>query len=487
MEEENQLIKQRIEKLEELKKIVNPYPYSYDVNSKSSEILEKYSKLQKEEKTEDEVKVAGRIMSMRKMGKIAFANLGDQEGKVQLFFSKQDSENFEILKHLDLGDILGIKGKIFKTKTGEITINVKEFEVLCKSLRPLPEKWHGLKDTEIRYRQRYVDLIVNPEVKEVFIKRSKIISGVREFLNEKDFIEVEIPTLQPVYGGANARPFKTHINAWDLDMFLSISPELYLKRLTVGGLEKVYTICKNFRNEGVDKTHNPEFTMMECYQAYVDYNEMMKITEEMFEFIAKKVLGKTKVDYQGTEIDFKVPWERLTMKESIKKHANVDVDKLSDDELKDLLRTHNIETREDVTRGLAIALLFEELVEDKLIQPVHITDHPKETTMLCKEKRGDKELIERFESFAFGFELCNAYSELNDSIKQTELLKEQVEKGRGGDEEAHPMDEDFVRALEYGMPPTGGLGIGIDRMVMFFTDSKTIRDVIAFPTMRPEK
>ena len=487
MDAENKLIEQRLEKLKEIKsKKINPYPYTFDKKNNSKQILEKYAKLQKEEKTNDNVSIAGRIISLRNMGKIAFSHLQDQEGKIQVFFNEQGTKDFEVLKLIDLGDIIGVKGKVFSTKTGEITVNAEHFEVLCKSIRPLPEKWHGLKDPEIRYRQRYVDMIVNPEVKEVFIKRSKIINSVREFLNSRGFIEVEIPVLQPVYGGANAKPFKTHINAWDLDLFLSISPELYLKRLVVGGLEKVYTICKNFRNEGVDKSHNPEFTMMECYQSYVDYNEMMKITEELYEFACKKVLGKTKVEYQGNIIDFKSPWERLTMKEAIKKHVKIDVDKLSDAELRNELRNYNIETREDFSRGLAITLLFEELVEDKLIQPVHIIDHPKESSPLCKEKRGDKNLIERFESYANGMELCNAYSELNDSVKQKELLNEQVKKRKSGDEEAHPMDEDFIRALEYGMTPTGGLGVGIDRMVILLTDSKTIRDVIAFPTMRPE-
>ena len=487
MEAENKLIEQRLEKLNEIKKRkINPYPYGFDKKNNSKEILEKYSKLKKEEKTNDNVSVAGRIISFRNMGKIAFSHIQDQEGKIQVFFN-EGTKNFDILKLLDLGDIIGVKGKIFATKTGEITVNAENFEILCKAIRPLPEKWHGLKDPEIRYRQRYLDMIVNPDVKEIFIKRSKIINAVREFLNSHGFIEVEIPILQPIYGGANAKPFKTHINAWNLDLFLSISPELYLKRLIVGGLEKVYTICKNFRNEGTDKFHNPEFTMMECYQAYADYNEMMKLTEELFEYVAKKVLGKTKIEYQGNIIDFKTPWERLTVKDAIKKYAKIDADKLNDAELRNELRNYNIETKEDFSRGLAITLIFEELVEDKLIQPVHIIDYPKESSPLCKEKRGNKELIERFESYANGMELSNAYSELNDAAKQEELLLEQVKKRKLGNEEAHLMDNDFIRALEYGMAPAGGLGIGIDRMVILLTDSKTIKDVIAFPTMREEK
>ena len=350
----------------------------------------------------------------------------------------------------------------------------------------MPEKFHGLKDTEIRYRQRYVDLIVNPEVKEVFLKRSKIIKAIREFLDSKGFIEVDIPTLQPQYGGANARPFKSHINAWDMDLYLSISPELYLKRLIVGGFEKVYFLGKSFRNEDSDKTHNPEFTMMECYQSYVDYNDMMVLTEDLYNYVAMEVLGTTKIEYQGSVIELKKPWKRITMIAAIKEYGKLDVTKLSDEELLEKCLAFHLEVNRTTARGLLIAGLFEQLVEEHLIQPVFITDHPKETTSLCKVKRGNNDLIERFEPFINGWEIGNAYSELNDPIIQENLFREQEEKGRGGDEEHHPMDEDYVNALEIGMTPTGGLGLGIDRMTILLTNAVSIRDVILFPTMRPQ-
>jgi len=359
--------------------------------------------------------------------------------------------------------------------------------LLSKSLHPLPEKFHGLQDSEIRYRQRYVDLIANQEVKNIFLARSKIISAMREFLDKKGFTEVEIPTLQHIYGGANAKPFKTHINAWNLDLYLSISPELYLKKLIVGGYEKVYTITKNFRNEGVDKTHNPEFTGMECYWSGADYNDMMSLTEDIYEYIAMKVLGTTDLEYQGTKISLKKPWKRMTMYEALIHYAKIDVEKLSDNEIYDLLDQNNIEYKMDLTsRGLAIALLFEELCEKNLIQPVFITDHPKETSPLCKLKRGNPDLIERFEPYINTWEMGNAYSELTDPILQRKLFEEQAERGRGGDEEAQQMDEDFLRSIEYGLPPTGGLGLGVDRMVMILTNAISIREVIFFPTMKPE-
>jgi len=479
----NPLIQQRIKNLEELRKLgVEPYPYSYNKNTNTEDIQK--LKLKKEEKLKNSVSLAGRIITLRPMGKAAFGHLQDQTGKVQFYIKEDQVKNYNILKKFDIGDFIGIKGNPFKTKRGENSIWVKEFTLLSKAIRPLPEKWHGLKDIETRYRQRYVDLAVNPEVKETFILRSKIIETVREFMKKNDFIEVETPTLQPTYGGANARPFKTKINAWDLDLYLSISPELYLKRLIVGGLERVYTICKNFRNEGVDKTHNPEFTMLESYAMYWDYEDVMKFTEEMYEYVAKKVLGTTKVDYQGIKINFKKPWIRLTMLGAIKKYLKVDVTKLNEKEIKKLLKKLNLEFYH-YSKDLAIELLFS-LVEPKLIQPVFITDHPKESTPLCKLKRGNHDLIERFEPFINGWEVGNAYSELNDPLQQKHLLEQQEEKGRGGDEEYHPMDEDFIRSLEIGMPPTGGLGLGIDRMVMLMTNAKTIRDVILFPTMRPE-
>jgi len=479
----NQLTQQRRRNLEELRKLgIEPYPYSYSKNTNAEDIQN--LKLKKEEKSKKQVSLAGRIITLRPMGKATFGHLQDQTGKVQFYFREDQVKNYNLLKKFDIGDFIGIKGNPFKTKRGENSVWVKEFTLLSKSLSPLPEKWHGLKDIETRYRQRYVDLIVNQEVKKTFILRTRIIEAVRDFMQKNGFIEVETPILQPTYGGANARPFKTRINAWDIDMYLSISPELYLKRLIVGGFEKVYTICKNFRNEGVDKTHNPEFTMLESYAAYWDYEDVMKFTEEMYEYIAKKVLGTTNINYQGIKIDLKKPWKKLTMLEAIKKYLEVDITKFNDKELKQELKERNLEFY-NYSRDLAIELLFS-LIEPKLIQPIFITDHPKESTPLCKLKRGDHDLIERFEPFINGWEMGNAYSELNDPLQQKQLLEEQEIKGRGGDEEYHPMDEDFIRSLEIGMPPTGGLGLGIDRMVMLMTNAKTIRDVILFPTMRPE-
>ncbi|MBI2667934.1 lysine--tRNA ligase [Candidatus Woesearchaeota archaeon] len=489
MEEEHRLISQRKQKLQELRKNnINPYPYKFDKKNDAKEILENFKKLKKEEKSKEKVSIAGRIMSLRIMGKVSFGHLQDFNGKIQ-FYVKEDElgrEKYKIFTKLDIGDFIGINGTAFRTKRGEISIWVKKLELLSKSLRPLPEKWHGLKDMEIRYRKRYLDLLMNQEVKDVFLKRSKIIKAIREFLDSKGFKEVETPLLQQLYGGANARPFKTKINAYDMNMYLSISPELYLKRLIIGGFEKVYTICKNFRNEGVDKSHNPEFTMLELYWAYADYNDIMNITEDLILYVAKKVNKTTKIKYQGKNIELKKPWKKLTMKDSIKKYLKINIDKLNDDEIKDYLRNNNIEYEGEFNRGLAIELIFESLVQDKLIQPIFIIDHPRETTPLCKPKRGDNNIIERLEPYINGWEIGNGYSELNDPILQRELLEKQS-KQRIVEEENHPVDEDFINALEYGMPPTGGLGIGIDRLAMILTDSPSIRDVILFPIMKPEK
>jgi lysyl-tRNA synthetase, class II len=368
-----------------------------------------------------------------------------------------------------------LSGNVFRTRSGELTVNTHDYDVLCKSLRPLPDKHSGLKDSEMRYRHRSLDLIMNPEVKRNFIIRTKAIDAMRNFLNSEGYHEFETPLLQPIYGGANARPFVTRINALDVPAYLNISPELYLKRLIVGGLDKVYTICKNFRNEGVDRTHNPEFTMMECYAAYRDYNDMMKLTEEMYADIFNKVLGTIKVNYQGTEIDFSPPWERISMYDAVGRYAGIDAADISTD------------NDEDMDKGTLVQKLFEEHCEKHLIQPTFVIDHPKESTPLCKEHRDDPDLIERFEPFVYGVEIGNAYSELNDPLLQRYLLLDQEESRMLGDEEAHPLDEDFLTALEYGMPPTGGLGLGIDRMVMFMTDSRSIRDVILFPFMKPNQ
>ena len=487
---EETLIKERLRKLGEIREHgIEPYPYSYQQKDHAADIQKEHAGLDKEQKTRKRAKVAGRVMTLRRMGKVTFATLQDQTGKVQLYFRHDDigKKKYNFLKLLDIGDIIGAEGIIFKTKMGEVTVYVDSYDLLTKSLRPLPEKFHGLKDDEIKYRKRHLDLIMNPEVKELLVKKSIIIDSMREFLKKKGFVEIETPTLQVQYGGANARPFKTRINAWDMDMFLSISPELYLKRLVVGGFEKVFTICKNFRNEGVDAFHNPEFTMMECYWAYADYGDMMKLTDEMVEYCCKKANGTTKVEYGGKKIDFKAPWKRLSMKDALKKHAEIDVDKLKDAELFEMKNNYNLKHDGELTRGVMIQLLFEKLVEDKLVGPVHIIDHPIESTPLCKPKRGNPELIERFESFVAGKELTNAYSDLNDPVLQRKLLEDQARQLRGGAEEAHPMDEDFVEAIETGMPPAGGMGLGVDRLVLFLTGAKSLREIIPFPTMKPEE
>lgn len=483
----------KLQKLKELReKGVNSYPYTFNQSHHAKEINETYVSLQKSEKTKNKVSVAGRVMLKRVMGKAAFLHLQDQTGRVQLYLSTDiiGKDKYDLFsKKVDVGDIIGTEGEIFKTKMGEVTIEVKSIEILCKSLLMLPEKYHGLKDIELKYRQRYLDLIMNPETKEVFIKRSKMIKVIRDFFVEKGFMEVETPILQTIYGGANAKPFVTHINAWDMKMYLSISPELFLKRLLVGGFEKVFIICKNFRNEDVDPTHNPEFTMLEIYQSYVDYNTMMEYLEHVYEKACIALHGTTKVKqkYKSEEVtlDFKTPWKRLTMLEAIKKYAQLDLKNMPEKEVKKLVDKHKLEYDGEFSWGLGVQLLFEEFVEGNLIQPVHIIDHPKETTPLCKPSRYDPRLIERFESFCLGMEISNAYSELNDPVLQRELLEEQAKQLKAGAEEAHPMDEDFVTAMEYGMTPAGGMGFGLDRMAVILNGVDAIRDVILFPTVKP--
>lgn len=486
IEDENRLIKERVDKLNNLRTAgIEPYPYSFRKTHQSSDIQSKYSGLAPEQVTADQVAVAGRIMQFRDMGKAAFLHIQDEKGKVQAYIRKDDlGDSYAVAKKLDIGDFIGIIGTIFKTRTGEITVHAQKFELLCKSLRPLPEKYHGLQDKELRYRKRYLDLIMNHDVKSVFITRAKILNAIREFLDSKGFIEVQTPILQSIYGGGNAKPFVTRINAWNMPMYLRIAYELHLKRLLVGGFEKVYDLNCCFRNEGSDKTHNPEFTMMEIQNAYADYNDMMKLCEDLWEHVAKKVLGTTVIEYQGKKIDVKAPWRRMTMVDALKEFADIDVDKLDDADLKDLLNGHNIEY-DEFSRGLATMLLFEELCEEKLIQPVHVIDHPKEACSLAKPHRSKEGFIEKFEPYINGWEMGNGYSELTDPMLQRTLLEEQAKLLRGGAEEAHPMDEDYVQALEYGLPPNAGLGIGVDRMVMLMTDSESIRDVILFPTMKP--
>jgi len=465
--------KQRIDKVGKLRKLgIDPYPHEFD---KKDTCLQAAKKLGKK------IKTAGRILALRGHGKILFADLSDYTGKIQLWFQESNlgKDQFKILKLVDMGDFLGVEGEVVKTKAGEVTVNVAKFSLLAKTLRPLPDKWHGLKDTEERYRKRYLDLIMNLESRKVLEMRSKIIAEVRNFLDGQSFLEVETPTLQSVYGGANARPFVTHHNTLDTKLYLKISDELYLKRLVIGGMEKVYEIDHNFRNEGIDTTHNPEFTMMECYWAYADYRDMMKLTENLFSTVAQKVLGTTTVRFRGNEIDLKPPWPRLTMAQAIKKYLGWDPEKTSDGAIKRKLKEKEINLIGRYNRGLAIAELFGE-VEPKLIQPVFITDMPKETTMLCKLHRENKNLIERFEPYMAGWEAGNAYTELNDPQLQKEFFEREVKMKKAGDEESHPMDNDFIEALEYGMPPTGGLGVGIDRMVMLLTGQESIRDCFPF-------
>ncbi|MEK6958115.1 MAG: lysine--tRNA ligase [archaeon] len=485
----DELIESKRNNLAALKKMgIEPYPYSYNPAHFSVGLKEKFdSKLKAGDHTKEEARIAGRVMIKRGFGKLYFISLQDSKGLIQVAASEAeiDKKSFEMLNHVDAGDFIGVDGVVIKTKKGELSVLAKKITFLSKSVLPMPEKWHGLADIEVRYRKRYLDLIANPEIKSVFVKRAKIISMVREFLVRENFLEVEIPLLQPTYGGANARPFVTKSHAWKSDFYLSISPELYLKRLIVGGFDRVFTICKNFRNEDVDKTHNPEFTMMECYASYWDYNDVMKLTENLFEFVAKQINGTAKVTYEGKEIDFKAPWPRITLADALKKYAQLDVAKLSDADLKKLLKQSELGV-EPFKRGLAIAELFGHLCEHHLIQPTFVIDHPKETTPLCKLKRGNPELIERFEVFVNGWELSNAYSELNDPDLQEKFFAEQADQGRAKGE-THPPDEDFVEALKYGMPPTGGLGIGIDRMAMLLTGQPTIKDVIFFPQMKPEK
>ena len=436
-----------------------------------------------------EVSFAGRMMFKRVMGKASFCNIADLKGKMQAYISKDaiGEEAYADFKKSDIGDIFGVKGFIFRTKTGEISVHVEELTLLSKSLQVLPEKFHGITDTDMRYRQRYVDLIMNPEVKDTFVKRSKIIKEIRNFLDGRNFMEVETPTLVSNAGGAAARPFETHYNALNEDVKLRISLELYLKRLIVGGLERVYEIGRVYRNEGVDTRHNPEFTLMELYQAYTDYEGMMELTESMFRYLAEKVCGSAKISYNGIEIDLSKPFERLTMNDAIKKYAGIDFDEVADDEAaKKLADEHHIEYEERHKKGDIINLFFEEYCEKELIQPTFIMDHPIEISPLTKKKPSDPNKVERFELFINTWEMCNAYSELNDPIDQRERFKAQDALADAGDEEANHTDEDFLNALEIGMPPTGGIGYGIDRLVMLLTDSQAIRDVLLFPTMKSQ-
>ena len=480
----NQLLKVRRDKLKELQDNgKDPFVITkYDVTHHSQEVKDNFETLEGQS-----VSLAGRVMSKRVMGKASFCHIQDLQGTIQSYVARDSigEEEYKAFKKMDIGDIVGLKGEVFKTKTGEISIHASEVTLLSKSLQILPEKFHGLTNTDIRYRQRYVDLIMNPEVKDTFIKRSQIIKEIRNFLDGRGFMEVETPMLVSNAGGAAARPFETHYNALDEDVKLRISLELYLKRLIVGGLERVYEIGRVFRNEGVDTRHNPEFTLMELYQAYTDYEGMMELTESMFRYLAEKVCGSAVIKYNETVIDMSKPFERITMIDAVKKYSGVDFSQVADDEeAKALADEHHIEYEARHKKGDIINLFFEEFCEDKMIQPTFVMDHPVEISPLTKKKPENPELVERFELFIYGREMCNAYSELNDPIDQRARFMAQEEAFAAGDEEANHTDEDFLNALEIGMPPTGGIGYGIDRLVMLLTDSQAIRDVLLFPTMK---
>ncbi len=483
LSEQEQIRRQKLAALVEAGQ--NPYEITrYDVTHHSTEIVNNYDALEGQT-----VSIAGRMTSRRIMGKASFAHLLDGAGDIQIYVKKDDvgEEAYAAFKQDDLGDILGVKGIVFKTKTGEVSVHAQSVTLLCKSLKVLPEKYHGLVDTDLRYRQRYVDMIVNPEVRDTFRKRSRIIAAVREFLDSRGYLEVDTPVLQTVEIGASARPFRTHHNALDLEMFLRIETELYLKRLIVGGFERVYEVGRIFRNEGMDATHNPEFTSVETYQAYADYKEIMEMVEQLYEFVAQKALGTTDVTYQGQVIHLKAPWKRITMADAVKEACGVDwTEWQSDEEARAVCDKMDVHVEKEAKRGDCLAALFDAFVEDKLQQPTFIMDYPVEISPLAKRKPEDPRLTERFEFFMTGHEMGNAFSELNDPIDQRARFEAQVAQRKAEGIKAE-VDEDFVNALEYGMPPTGGLGFGLDRMVMLLTDSPTIRDVLLFPTMKPMK
>jgi lysyl-tRNA synthetase, class II len=487
-QEYNDQMLQRKEKLENLQQQgMDPFDvYKVEVTHSSKQVKENY-----EEFEGKDVTIAGRMMSKRVHGKAGFSDVHDKYGKMQLYIKIDDvgEDKLKEYKDFNIGDIISVTGMVFKTKTGEVSLHIKDFKLLTKSLRPLPEKWHGLKDPDLRYRHREVDIIMNPDVKETFMKRTAIIRAIREFLDNRGYMEVETPILSPVAGGAAARPFTTHHNALDIDMYLRIATELYLKRCITAGFEKVYDMGKNFRNEGIDQRHNPEFTMIELYEAYADYNDMMEITENMVAHVCEKVLGTTKVMYEETEIDFTPPWRRITMVDAVKEYAGVDYNEIKDDEeARMVAKEKGLQFKKDlenVTKADVLNELYEEFAEKNMIQPTFVYDYPVEISPLTKKKRGNDQFTERFEGFIYGRELCNAYSELNDPIVQRDRFMQQAKERELGDDEAYVIDEDFMYALEIGMPPTGGLGIGIDRLIMFLTNCSSIRDVLLFPTMKP--
>ncbi len=492
MEDHNELIQQRFKKREEISAMgIRPYAGRFDVSASAQGLMDRYGQTSKEdlEQSRVEVIVAGRIVAMRSFGKAGFGHLQDGSGRIQFYFQKNTlgDDKYAFFKKLDIGDFMGVKGFLFRTKTNELTIDIEDFTLLSKSLRPLPEKWHGLTDVEIRYRQRYLDLIVNPEVKNVFLLRTKIVQAIRNFLNARGYLEVETPMMQTIPGGATAKPFKTHHNALDMELFLRIAPELYLKRLLVGGFERVYEINRNFRNEGISTRHNPEFTMLEFYTAYADYRDLMTMTEQMISSIANEALGTTGVEYEGHHINLSPPWKRITYLDSLRE-AGVPDEVLADgSKAREYAKKLGANLTGGEPLGKVLNEIFEALVEPKLIQPTFITDYPTDISPLSKKCDDNPDYVERFELFVVGRELANAFSELNDPVDQKERFLKQVSEGEAGDEEAHQMDEDFIRALEYGMPPAAGEGIGIDRLVMLLTGAGSIRDVILFPQMKKEK
>jgi lysyl-tRNA synthetase class 2 len=484
----SELRRQYLAKLEELRaRGVNPYPYSYAVTHRAAEVLALGDGVTAEEGPE--VSVAGRLVAKRPHGKAGFGHLLDATGRVQ-FYARQDvlgDSAFRIFDDLSVGDWVGVRGRVFRTRTGEITVKAQALDLLAKALRPMPDSWHGLRDVETRYRQRYADLFMNPEVREVFRRRSRAVTAVRRFLDARGYLEVETPVLQPLYGGAFARPFLTHHHALDLDLYLRISNELYLKRLLVGGFERVYEFSRNFRNEGIDRSHNPEFTLLELYQAYADYQDVMRLTEELVGEVVGEICGSARVSYQGVELDFTPPWPRVSMLDAVRAKTGEDVSDLDPARLARLCGRCGAEPRPGGGVGAALDALFTVLVQPELVQPTFVVDHPREISPLAKIKRGDPRVVERFEPFVAGMEIGNAFSEQNDPIAQERAFLDQQEARARGDQEAQVLDRDFLRALEYGMPPTGGLGIGFDRLVMLLTDSRSIRDVILFPQLRPEE
>ncbi len=486
----SELLKVRREKLGELKELgIDPFGAKFERDETAAGIMAKYDTMDKDELEEKaiEVRLAGRIMAKRAMGKASFAHIQDLTGRIQLYVRKDSvaEEQYGAFTILDLGDIVGIRGTVFKTKTGETTVKVSELTVLTKSLQPLPDKYHGLKDVELRYRQRYVDMIVNPEVQQTFILRSRIIQSMRRYLDSLGYLEVETPTLHSIAGGAAARPFITHHNALDMELYMRIAIELHLKRLIVGGLEKVYEIGRVYRNEGTSTRHNPEFTMIELYEAYADYKDIMSLVENMVAHIAQEVLGTTTIQYQGQEIDLKPQWRRVSMVDAVKEVTGVDFGApMTDEEAHALAKEHKVPVEKHMKFGHVLNAFFEQFVEETLIQPTFVTGHPLEISPLAKKNDEDPRFTDRFELFVVAREHANAFSELNDPIDQRQRFEAQLVEKEHGNDEAHEMDEDFIRALEYGMPPTGGLGIGIDRLVMLLTDAPSIRDVLLFPHMR---